>query len=155
MVNTHNGLVHKVVAWPELTSDVLCAHVQLCFCGVCIPLEAIIPAFLAWLHYIGVDLLAFLPPAWKRKLQGQGQAHDSKCCEPTEPGAAAQDVEREPSGRPLAVESQSTQSAGQSVDASAAAPEPGEPSRATPLTATDARQRAGRSTAAGAHTGGP
>jgi hypothetical protein len=38
---------------------------QFCIFGVCIPLDVVIPGILAWLYYIGIDLLWFLPASWR------------------------------------------------------------------------------------------
>jgi hypothetical protein len=52
---------------------------QLCFCGVCIPLECVIPVILGWLYWMGIDLTRFLPPAWRRTAHAQvAEAKDAK-----------------------------------------------------------------------------
>ena len=50
---------------------------QLCICGVCIPVDVLIPALLAWLYYMRNYFVSLLPTAWQPK-PGAAQAEADK-----------------------------------------------------------------------------
>eukprot|EP01025_Chloroclados_australasicus_P031190 TRINITY_DN31525_c0_g1_i1.p3 TRINITY_DN31525_c0_g1~~TRINITY_DN31525_c0_g1_i1.p3 ORF type:complete len:169 (-),score=14.08 TRINITY_DN31525_c0_g1_i1:174-680(-) len=65
---------------------------MICLFGVCIPLDIIVPVLLGWLHYIGVDLLFFLPQSWKEWARPREPVSEAAN---TEDGEAADDEEED------------------------------------------------------------